>query len=181
MTKLKIKEVIQDDLNSIKNELLENTEVFIQKLVESLGLVKKKTFSAYKECLSLNYLKQVYERAFPYVTHGGTHIPNKNETKNFVPPDQKNLSFSWVKSGPLADRVIIVNLFKGVRLRGSVPSFVELVVMRSELSKTSIGKKIRAGSYIANCTEENERIVLFRSNKISYSKFLAEIITEEKR
>ncbi len=164
MTKLKIKDVIQDDLNSIKNELLENTEVFIQKLVESLGLVKKKTFSSYKEVLSLSYLKQVYERAFPHVTHGGTHVPKKNESKNFVPLDQKKLSFSWVKSGPLADRIIIVNLFKGVRLRGKVPSFVELIAKRSELSKTSIGKKIRTGNYIANCRE-----------------FLTEIIAEEKK
>lgn len=181
MAKLKIKDVIQDDLSSIKNELIENPTVFIQKLIESLGLVKKKTFSAYKEDLSLSYLKQVYERAFPYVKHGGTHIPKKNETKNFVPPDQKKLSFSWVKSGPLADRVIIVNLFKGVKLRGKIPSFVELITLRSGLSKTSIGKKIRAGSYIANCKEVNESIVLFRSNKISHSKFLEEIIKEEKK
>lgn len=71
-------------------------------------------------------------------------------------------------------------MFKGVRLRGKAPSFVELIALRSELSKTIIGKKIRAGNYIVNCKEDNERVVLFRSNKISHSKFLAEIIKEEK-
>lgn len=112
----------------------------------------------------------MYEKAFPHVTHGGTRFPKKNETKNFVPPDQKKLSFSWVKSGPLADRVIILNLFKGVRLHGKVPSFVELIAMRSELSKTSIGKKIRVGNYIANCTEEKESLTFFLIRLIVFNQ-----------
>lgn len=57
MYKIKINKKIQDDLNSIKNEVNVNPEVFIKKLIDSLRLIKDKTFSAYKLDLSLFYLK----------------------------------------------------------------------------------------------------------------------------
>ncbi len=183
MNKVKIKDVIKADLNSIKYELIENPRVFILELVKSLKLIKDKPFSAYKVDLSLSYLKKVYERAVIGVKHGGPRIPKAKECENFVRnllPDQVTLSVTWAKSTPLVDKAIVINLFEGIKLRRKVPSFVELIGLRSELSATTIQNRIRVGNYIANFTEENRDILLFRSNKISHTKFLAEIDRKEK-
>lgn len=183
MTKVKIKGVIQADLSSIKNELIENSEVFIKKLIESLRLIKDKTFSAYKVDLSLNYLKKVYESAFPSVKHGGTRTSKSKRPTNSVrnsTPEQVVFGATWSKSIPLVDKAIVINLFRGITFRKKAPSFVELIALRSGLSNRAIHNRIRVGNYIANCREENKSLLLFRSDKISRTKFLAEIIRKEK-
>lgn len=183
MNEFNIKEVIQADLSSIKVELIENSEVFIKNLIGSLRLIKDKSFSAYKVDLSLSNLKEVYERAFPSVKHGGFRtskakklaISVRNSTKF-----QEEQSSSWSKSLPLVDKAIVINLFKGIRLSKKVPSFVELIALRSELTSRAIRNRVRVGNYIANCMEANKSILLFRNKKITHSKFLAEIIRKEK-
>lgn len=183
MNEFKIKEVIQADLSSIKNELIENPEVFIKNLIESLRLIKDKSFSAYKVDLSLSYLKKVYESAFPSVKHGGPRTSKSKKPANSVrnsTQKQVGLSITWSKSISLVDKAIVINLFKGIRLRRKAPKFAELIALRSELSSAAIHKRIRVGNYIANCTEANMNILLFRRSKISHTKFLAEIIRKEK-
>ncbi len=184
MTKVKMKDLIQDDLSEIKTELIKNPEVFIQNLVGTLARTTKNPFSAYKFDLSLSYLKQVYERAFPSVKHGGPRISKVKESKECAREslsDQEELSSSWVKSVLLVDRAIIINLFKGIRHIREVPSFRELIEKRSEVSFRAIQKKIRAGNYIVNCTEAGRSIALFRRNKITHTEFLKFVIEEEKK
>jgi len=176
MTKIDIRE----DIGSIKNELIENPEIFIQRLIESLGRIKNKPFSNYKVNLSLSYLKQVYERAFPSVKHGGLR---SSKAKEFTSSEQKSslgqvaLSSTWSKNVSLVDRAALINLFKGIKHRGNLPSFVKLIASRTELSSRAIEKRIYVGDYIVNCTEVSRNIALFRSNKISHTKFLTEITT----
>lgn len=81
MTKVKIREVVQADLGSIKNEIIENPEVFIQNLVGSLGRTIKDPFSAYKMDLSLKYLKQVYESVYLFVKHGDFELLRRKDSK----------------------------------------------------------------------------------------------------
>lgn len=56
-----------------------------------------------------------------------------------------------------------------------------MIGLRSELSSTTIQNRIRVGNYIAKCTEANTSILLFRSNKISHTKFLEEITRKQKK
>ena len=184
MNEVNIKGIIQADIRSIKNELIENTAGFIQNLVKSLRVIKVKPFSAYKVDLSLSYLKKVYENAFPVAKHGGPRIAQAKESRNLFRdalPDQVTPSVTWATSISVVDKAIVINLFKGIKLIGKVPSFVELIRLRSELSRSTIQNKIRVGNYIANCTEDNVSILLFRSNKISHTKFLQEINKKEKK
>ncbi len=112
MTKLKIKDAIQDDLGEIKIELIENPGVFIQKVVNSLKSKKSEPFSAYKVDLSLSYLKKIYEKAYPHKRRGGTHVPKEDEGKKIDEKsslDQKTLSVVWDKSVPLVERAIVIN------------------------------------------------------------------------
>lgn len=183
MNESKIREVIQADISSIKSELIENPEVFIKKLVGSLRLIKDKSFSAYKVNLSLSYLKEVYERVLPSVKHGGPRTFKSRKLANSVrnsTQKQVEIISSWPKSVSLVDKAIVINLLKGVGLRKRAPSFAKLVALQSELTSRAIHYRIRVGNYIANCTEANRNILLFRSNEISYTKFLAEIIRKEK-
>ena len=183
MNRVNINNVIRSDVSSIKAELLDNSAVFLKKLVESLRVITDKPFSAYKVDLSLSYLKQVYERAFPGVKHGGPRISKVKETKTLVrnsSPDQDALSATWATRISLVDKAIVINLFKGIKFCRKVPSFVELIGLRSELSRRAIHNRIRVGNYIAHCTEANRSLLLFRQNKISHTKFLAEIKRKEK-
>lgn len=178
MNQVKIKDVIQADLRSIKNELIENSAGFIQNLIKSLKLIKVKPFSAYKVDLSLWYLKKVYESAFPSIRHGGPRISGSTEAQVVIRNslhDQDALSATWVKNISLVDKSIVINLLKGIRFSRKVPSFVELIVLHSDLASRAIHNRIRVGNYIAICSKDNKDILLFRSNKISRTKFLAEI------
>ena len=182
MNQVKIKDVIQADLRSIKNELIENSAGFIQNLIKSLKLIKVKPFSAYKVDLSLSYLKRVYENAFPMVKHGGLRTSKAKESKNDgrnASTKQVALSSTWSKSTSVIDKAIVINLAKGIRLDRKIPSFVELLALRSGLSSRAIQKRIYVGDYVANCVEANRSLALFRKNKISHTRFLTEINKKE--
>lgn len=184
MTKRKIKEVIQDDIGSIKNELIENTEVFIVNLIKSLRPIKDKPFSNYKVNLSLAHLKQVYEKAFPSVKHGGPRIYKAKESVNIVQnsvPEQVTPGVTWFKNVDLVERAIVMNLLKGIVYHKKILTFVALIGFRSGLASTAIQTRIRVGNYIANCRGEGMSIALFRNNKISQKRLLTEIIKKEKK
>ena len=187
MNKVNLKDLIQDDLNSIKTEIFKSPEAFVQTLFNSIRLFTH--FSAYKIGLSLNYLKHVYEKAFPFVKHGGDRV---SRTKDFLEPAQKSLQkqvapdASWSKRVSLAERTIIINLFNDIKRVKKFPNFVELVGLRSKLlnnkiSSRAIHNRIRIGSYIVNSEKLDKNTALFRNNMILFTKFLKIVIREERR
>lgn len=141
MNKVNLKDLIQDDLNSIKTELFKNPEAFMQTLFNSIRLFTH--FSAYKIGLSLNYLKLVNEKAFPFVKPGGDRV---SRAKDSLEPVQNLLlkqvpsGGTWSKRVSLAERIIIINLFNDIKRVKKIPNFVELVGLRSKLSNNKISK-----------------------------------------
>lgn len=91
------------------------------------------------------------------------------------------LTSTWSKTVPIVERVIIKNLFKGIGHVGKVPSFSELIGLRSKLTSRTVRSRIRVGNYIINCMEDDKTIELFRSDKISHTKFLAEISKKKEK
>ena len=175
--------ILIQDMNAIKKEISENSRLFVQNVIKSLKLKKMQPFSEYKVDLSLFYLKQLHERIFPHTKHGAQLIAKFNKMNFKVirgETDQVTESVTFRNSVSLHDRSIIINLLEGVKIQGRVPSFVKIISARSSLSRGTIQNRIRVGNYIANCTEANESLMLFRSNKISRTKFLEEIKKKKK-
>ena len=169
---------VQTDLDSIRNDLIKNSKAFIHNLVKSLITKKKKPFTSYKMDLSLSYLKNAYEKAFPHKKHGGALL-SKAKKSNLLDknPSLKQLTAAVIgdKNISILEKSIVLNLLEGIAIRKSVPSFVNLICMLSELSRTAIQNRIRVGNYIMSCGEIDKTILLYRSKKISHSRFLKEI------
>lgn len=178
MNKFSSKNFIQADLNSIRNDLINNSKAFIQNLIKSLKTKKNQPFTPYKIDLSLFYLKTAYEKAFPHKKHGGARRPkpkNSERLARISSPEQVAATVTWDKNISILEKSIVLNLLEGITIRKDVPSFVELICIRSELRRTSIQNRIRTGNYIIDCREIDKTILLYRSKKISHTRFLKEI------
>lgn len=173
------KNFIQADLNSIRNDLIENSKVFIQNLVKSLKIKKNQPFTSYKIDLSLIYLKNAYEKAFPRIKHGGARFPKAKNSKDMAQNlllQQVTATVTWDKNISIIEKSIVINLLEGTVIRKKVPSFVKLICIQSGLKRTAIQNRIRTGNYIIDRGEINKTILLYRSRKISHTRFLKEII-----
>ena len=169
--------LVQTDLDSIRNDLIKNSKGFIQDLIKSLISKKKQPFTPYKIDLSLYYLKNAYEKAFPHKKHGGVRFPKAKNSDLLA----KNLSLKQLtatvtrdKNISILEQSIVLNLLEGIEIRKDVPSFVNLISMLSELSRTVIQNRIRAGNYIIDRGENNKLILLYRNKEISHTRFLKE-------
>lgn len=179
MNRFNDKNFIQADINSIRNDLIKNPKVFIQNLVKSLKTKKNQPFTSYKIDLSLANLKSAYEKAFPYKKHGGVRFPKAKNSKDVAQnslPEQVTATVTWDKNISILEKSIVLNLLEGITIRRSVPSFVKLICIRSGLKRTAIQNRIRTGNYINNCGEIKKTILLYRSKKISHTRFLKEIL-----
>jgi hypothetical protein len=184
MNRFNNKNFIQADLNSIRNELIKNSRMFIQNLVKSLKTKKNQPFTSYKIDLSLIYLKNTYEKAFPHKKHGGVRFPKTKNSKNIAKNsllDQVTKTVTWDKSISLLEKSIVLNLLEGIAIRKDVPSFVKLICVRSELRRTAIQNRIRVGKFAINSNKIDDLILLYRKKGVSHSKVLKEIRKLDKR
>jgi hypothetical protein len=183
MNRFNNKNFIQADLNSIRNDLIKNSKVLIQNLIKSLKTKKNQPFTSYQIDLSLAYLKKAYEKAFPHKKHGGARIPKVKNSELLTQkssPEQVTATVTWDKNISILERSIVLNLLEGIAIRKDVPSFVKLICIRSELKRTAIQNRIRAGNYIIDRGEINKTILLYRSKSISHTRFLKEILKSNK-
>lgn len=183
MNRFNNKNFIQADLNSIRNDLIKNSKVFIQNLIKSLKTKKNQPLMPYKIDLSLAYLKKAYEKAFPHKKHGGARIPKAKNSEFLTQkssPKQVTATVTWDKNISIIEKSIVLNLLEGIPIRKDVPSFVGLICMQSKLRRTTIQNRIRTGNYIIDCKEINKTILLYRSKSISHTRFLKEILKSNK-
>lgn len=174
----KIEIVLIQDMNAIKKEIADNSRLFVQNVIKSLKLKKQQPFSEYKVDLSLFYLKQLYERIFPHTKHGAQLIVRFNKVNFKVmrgETDRVTESVTFRNGVSLHDRSIIINLLEGVKIQGRVPSFVQIISIRSSLSRATIQNRIRIGRFLIRSELSTNIVLKYRKGLIRHSQVLNEI------
>lgn len=170
--------ILSRDMSVIMREILDNSRSFVQNLIKSLKLKKQQPFSAYKVDLSLFHLKQVYERIFPQKKHGGQLLVKNNKTnfKSSRDDTDQVTEFVTFKNGvSLLDRSLIINLLEGVKTQGRIPNFVQIISVRSSLSRGTIQNRIRVGRYLIESESSTNIALKYRKGLLKHSQVLNEI------
>lgn len=166
------------DLNAIKREISDNSRLFVQNLVKSLKLKKHQPFSSYKVDLSLFYLKYVYENIFPQKKHGAKLLSDRKKTHLVSlreKSDKVTEAVTFRNDISLIHRTLIINLLESVEFQDKMPSFVQLISLRTMLSRATIQNHIRVGKSLVKSKKWSDLALMYRNGTISHSQVLRQI------